>query len=367
MVSQNSVPSVPSTHIYLTPRATRSLDSLGVKSQRGGGDGYVSMIDLREISRAAAAAAADLVRHMRGELADSSGRVAARAHKSSEVDPVTAVDVASEKFLQHFLLSALPGSTILGEEEGHIASERELANSGTWDTGHPALSVSRAVVSDLGGANAGVESVRTTDVVWVVDPIDGTVNFMYGQPDCAVSVAATVSGVPIAAAVVQIPSGKEYCAHVGGPATLNANTTIASQAHASHQPRTLEAPGAGSLAMTLVATGFGYVAEQRRAQARVLSELLPQVRDIRRAGSAALDLCHLAEGTVDAYYEHGLGPWDYVAGALIAARAGVDVIFPALDSDKEQKLLVAGSSAHLLPELIGALAKVGAGVALASK
>ena len=198
--------------------------------------------------------------------------------KSSPVDVVTAVDKASEELIVGRLLGARPEDGVLGEE---------------------------------GAAREGSSGVR-----WVVDPIDGTVNFLYDLPGYAVSIAAEVDGAVVAGAVLNVATGELFTATAGGGAYL-------------------EAPGRGtvrlagsrpaSLEQTLVATGFGYRVEQRRAQGAVVAALLPQVRDIRRYGSSALDLCAAAAGRVDAYYELGLNPWDHAAGALVAAEAGLVV------------------------------------------
>jgi myo-inositol-1(or 4)-monophosphatase len=198
--------------------------------------------------------------------------------KSSPVDVVTAVDTASEELIVGRLLAARPDDGVLGEE---------------------------------GTARAG-----TSRVHWVIDPIDGTVNFLYDLPAYAVSIAAEVDGEVVAGVVLNVTTGELFTATRGGGAHL-------------------EAPGRGrvrltgsrpvSLEQTLVATGFGYRAEQRRAQGAVVAALLPRVRDIRRHGSSALDLCTAAAGRTDAYYELDLKPWDHAAGALVAAEAGLVV------------------------------------------
>ena len=198
--------------------------------------------------------------------------------KSSPVDVVTAVDTACEALVVGRLLGARPDDGILGEE---------------------------------GAARTGTSGVR-----WLVDPIDGTTNFLYGYPAYAVSIAAEVDGVVVAGVVLNVATGELFTALAGGGALL-------------------ESPGAAPVALTggrppsldrsLVATGFGYRAEQRRAQGAVVAGLLPLVRDIRRGGSAALDLCTAAAGRVDAYYELGLKPWDHAAGALVATEAGLVV------------------------------------------
>ncbi len=198
--------------------------------------------------------------------------------KSSPVDVVTAVDTASEELIVGRLLAARPDDGVLGEE---------------------------------GAARTGTSGVR-----WVVDPIDGTVNFLYGVPYYAVSIAAEVDGTVVAGAVLNVGSGELFTATAGGGAFL--------QVPGEDEVR-LSGSAPASLEQTLVATGFGYRVEQRRAQGAVVADLLPHVRDIRRLGSSALDLCAVAAGRVDAYYELGLNPWDHAAGALVAAEAGLVV------------------------------------------
>jgi myo-inositol-1(or 4)-monophosphatase len=206
------------------------------------------------------------------------GRATAAEHvavKSSPVDVVTAVDKASEELVVSRLLAARPDDGVLGEE---------------------------------GAARTGSSPVR-----WVVDPIDGTVNFLYGLPAYAVSIGAEVDGVVRAGVVLNVATGELFSAVSGGGAWLTVPGA---------DPAPLAVSSPPSLEQTLVATGFGYRAEARRAQGAAVADLLPRVRDIRRFGSSALDLCSLAAGRVDAYYELGLNPWDHAAGALIAAEAG---------------------------------------------
>jgi myo-inositol-1(or 4)-monophosphatase len=156
----------------------------------------------------------------------------------------------------------------------------------------------------------------------VVDPIDGTVNYLYGIPAYAVSVAV-VTGDPtrpgqwqaLAGAVFNPELDELFSAHLGGGARL-----VDARGN-----RALRATDATDLALALVATGFSYDAQTRARQAAVLVELLPQVRDIRRHGGAALDLCGLAAGRIDAYYEAALNPWDRAAGELVAREAGAVV------------------------------------------
>ena len=158
----------------------------------------------------------------------------------------------------------------------------------------------------------------TGAVQWVVDPIDGTVNFVYGLPAYSVSLAAQVDGVSVAGAVADVCSGEIYSAALGAGAEVVRDGVR----------RALRCSSVSELPMALLGTGFGYDARRRAAQAALLAGLLPQVRDIRRFGSAALDLCQVAAGRLDAHYEHGLNRWDWAAGALIAAEAGAVVELP---------------------------------------
>lgn len=154
----------------------------------------------------------------------------------------------------------------------------------------------------------GTSRSGTTGVVWLIDPIDGTTNFVYDLPGSSVSIAARVDGVDVAGAVHDLVRDERFRASLGAGATLD------------DEP--IRASDKADLATALVATGFSYDAERRRAQAVALVEILPAVRDIRRLGGAAVDLCSLACGRVDAYYERGLNQWDLAAGALIATEAG---------------------------------------------
>ncbi len=172
------------------------------------------------------------------------------------------------------------------------------------------------------GEEARGHGEGTSGITWVLDPIDGTVNFLYGLPHYAVSVAA-VSGstrpeewTMEAGAVYEGGSGTLYSAGRG----LGAWVTRAGGEAERIEPR----PGP-VLSRTLLGTGFQYIAERRALQGAVAAAMLPQVRDIRRLGSCALDLCYVAAGNLDAYYEHGLNAWDFAAGALVAREAGVRV------------------------------------------
>ncbi|GGU56853.1 inositol monophosphatase family protein [Streptomyces lavendofoliae] len=192
------------------------------------------------------------------------------ATKSSPIDVVTEMDIAAEKLITDFLAEHRPDDGLLGEE---------------------------------GAAAEGVSGVR-----WVVDPLDGTVNYLYGLPTWAVSIAAERDGETLVG-VVEVPMrGETFRAVLGGGAFLG--------------DRPIRCRPAPPLDQALVSTGFNYVAEVRAHQADVAQRLIPRLRDIRRGGSAATDLCDVAAGRLDGYYERGLSPWDLAAGALIAREAG---------------------------------------------
>jgi myo-inositol-1(or 4)-monophosphatase len=197
--------------------------------------------------------------------------------KSTGTDMVSEMDRASEALIVEALLAARPDDGIVGEE---------------------------------GSARKGTSGVR-----WVIDPLDGTTNYLYNHPGWGVSIAAevdtgTAPGV-IAGVVLDPIHGDLFTATLGGGARRNGEPTACS--------------GQQDMALALVATGFGYQPVRRGAQAQVLVGLLPHIRDIRRMGAAAVDLCSVACGRVDAYFERGLAWWDLAAGALIAAEAGATV------------------------------------------
>ena len=219
---------------------------------------------LRDLARTIAHEGAALAREMRV------GGIDVADTKTSVVDVVTEADRAVEALVRERITAARPDDAILGEEG-----------------------------DDLPG---------TSGVRWVVDPIDGTVNYLYGLPDCAVSIAAEVDGEVVAGAVVAIPTGTEYAAARGLGATRDG-------APIGVRPTP-------PLAERLVLTGFGYQRVVREHQAACVARLLPEVRDIRRMGSCSLDLCHVAEGSADAYVEAGPQPWDWSAGGLVLREAG---------------------------------------------
>jgi len=252
--------------------------------------------ELQRVAVHVASLAAALVSRRRDQvLGASSVRT-----KSSDTDPVTLADTESEQLIRRELAILRPQDSVLGEEQG-------------------------------GGSDSG-------GLRWVVDPIDGTVNFLYGLPFYAVSVAVQQDGLTLAGAVVEVVSGRVFAAAKGYGATLNGAP--------------LHCTTVTLVSSALVATGFGYQAERRRTQGAVLAALLPAVRDVRRVGSASLDLCAVAAGWVDAYYEHGLGPWDWAAGALIAAEAGAKVTLPAANAAGSDGALVFAAAPGVAAELL---------------
>ncbi|GAA2224927.1 inositol monophosphatase family protein [Promicromonospora sukumoe] len=258
----------------------------------------VTVTALRDLAVRLATAAGTLVREGRPE------RVEVAATKSSDVDPVTVMDRASEELLREMIAAERPDDAILGEEGDDVAG--------------------------------------TSGLTWVLDPIDGTVNYLYGVASWAVSVAV-VAGPPepaswtvLAGCVHSIADGRTWSAGLGEGATRD-GAPIRSGAPAS-------------LSTSLLGTGFGYDAVRRSEQAQVLAQVLPRVRDIRRLGSAAIDLCLLADGSLDLYYERGLNPWDMAAGVVVATEAGA-VVTGLRGRPAGNAMTVAGPR-DLVPELV---------------
>lgn len=225
--------------------------------------------------------------------------------KSSTTDVVTEMDQRAQDLLRARLRRERPADGFLGEEEG-----------------------------GSGGASG---------LTWVVDPIDGTVNYLYGIPAYAVSVAAVLGDpsaagawTPVAGAVVNPLTGEVFRSRRGGGAWLGRGSSS----------RRLAVSAADDLAQALVGTGFGYAAEVRSWQADVLRGVLPSVRDIRRIGSAALDLCHVADGALDAYYERGLNAWDMAAAWLVVTEAGGLVTGLGQDPPGPAMVVAAGGALH---------------------
>lgn len=199
--------------------------------------------------------------------------------KSSPVDVVTAADRECETLIRSLLAEARPDDGFFGEE--------------------------------------GAEDAGTSGLTWIVDPIDGTVNYLYNIPHYAISIAVVSGGTDplswtaLAGCVLNPVSGEIYTASAGGGAFLGAEPLV-------------PAP-AVELSQALVGTGFSYSAEDRAVQGALVSQLLPEVRDIRRFGAASLDICAVASGRLNAYYERGLSPWDHAAAGLIAREAGASI------------------------------------------
>jgi myo-inositol-1(or 4)-monophosphatase len=223
---------------------------------------------LRDMAVAIATEAAELARRMQvgGLTIDT---------KSSDTDLVTTADRAVEALIRERIAAARPHDAILGEEQGQH------------------------------------DDAPDADVRWVIDPIDGTTNYVYRHPSWSVSIAAEMDGRRVAGSVCDLTLGQTFAAAVGHGATCNG------------EPLRIGEPT--PLGRVLMATGFGYDASRRRTQAEVMVGVLPHIRDIRRMGSAAIDLCSVALGRVDAFYEHGLAAWDLAAGSVIAEEAGARV------------------------------------------
>ena len=229
--------------------------------------------DLENAAVAAAQQAAELIR---GVI----GNGAALRTKSSPTDVVTPTDLRAEQLIRRELERSVPGSSFIGEE-------------------YP-------------------EHEGTAGIAWVIDPIDGTVNFLYDLPVIAVSIAAEIDGVVVAGAVCDVLRHETFSASREMGARRDGDAISSSSVE--------------DLAAALVATGYSYDAVKRAEQATVVGRILPAARDIRSMGSAALQLCWVGCGRLDAYYERDLKRWDIAAGALIAREAGAVVEFPSVDN-----------------------------------
>jgi myo-inositol-1(or 4)-monophosphatase len=223
--------------------------------------------DLADLAAGLALEAGKVIIEMRDDAR------ATASTKSSVTDLVTAADREAEALIASGILGHRPDDSIQGEEGAH--------------------------------------TIGSSPVIWHIDPIDGTTNYVYGIPAFSVSNAAEIDGVVVAGAVLDPSTAQLYRAVRNGGAFRNDVALSGSEVD--------------DLAVALVATGFSYAAERRRRQAEVLLHLLPHIRDLRRFGSAALDLCLVASGQVDAYFEQGLNSWDLAAGSLVASEAGAVV------------------------------------------
>lgn len=260
----------------------------------------VDPVELRRLAedaaRAAGALLLDGMDHVRTDVQT----------KSTSTDMVSEMDRAAEALIVDALLGARPDDGMVGEE--------------------------------------GTDRPGTSGVRWVVDPLDGTTSYLYGLPGFGVSIAAEHQGVVVAGAVFDVVRGALYAATRGGGATLDG--------------RPISASPATVLATALVATGFSYESERRARQAAVLVEVLPRIRDIRRFGAAAVDLCYVACGRVDGYYERGLAPWDLAAGGLIAAEAGA--VVTDFDGGPARAGAVVAAAPGIAAELLDLVVSAGA-------
>ena len=252
------------------------------------------------------------------ELASELAREAGRIHldgrqralrietKSSPTDLVSQIDKEAERLIVDRLRKARPDDALLGEEGA------------------------------LGEGRSGVR--------WVIDPLDGTTNYIYGYPAYAVSIAVEVEGEPRVGVVFDSSAGRMYRAVAGCGAVCD--------------DRPIAVRAGADLSTALVATGFSYEAAQRERQGAAVARILGRVRDIRRGGTAALDLCHVAAGHVDAYWELDLSPWDYAAGALIAREAGAEVALLPAAHGRGPAVVAAGPA--LMPAFVALLGEAGA-------
>jgi myo-inositol-1(or 4)-monophosphatase len=226
--------------------------------------------DIADLPAELLALARPIAEAVAARLEASLGHELRISSKSTATDLVTEMDQWAEAHITEALLAARPDDSVLGEE--------------------------------------GVDHVGSSGVSWSVDPIDGTINFIHGLPSFCVSIAAVVDGRSVAGVVASPQHREVFTAALGGGAFCN------------DEPIICAAPP--SLARSVVGTGFGYDPARRRRQAEALARVIDQVADVRRFGSAALDLCWVACGRLDAYWEVGLNPWDLAAGSLIATEAG---------------------------------------------
>jgi myo-inositol-1(or 4)-monophosphatase len=225
--------------------------------------------------------AASTARTAAALVMNACGRPHPVGQKSSPTDVVTQTDLRAEELIRRLLREATPEAGVLGEE---------------GDTTEP-------------GAR----------LQWVIDPLDGTVNFLYGVPLFAVSIAAALDGEVVAGAVVDVPRDELFSAHLGGGARRDGEP--------------IEVSACASLPIALVTTGFSYQAEMRGVQGEVAGRVLSRARDLRCFGSAALELCWVACARVDAYFQRDTEIWDRAAGALIAAEAGARTELPCPEND----------------------------------
>ncbi len=224
------------------------------------------------------------LRDLAVDLSSQAGEVHLRRHtgdvdsKSTATDPVSQVDRDAEQIITAGIGRARPDDGILGEE--------------------------------------GTDTHGNSGFRWVIDPLDGTVNYLYGFPSHSVSIAVELDGVPIIGVVYDTAHDEMYVAQIDGATTKNGDN--------------VQVTSCQDLSIALIGTGFGYDPDLRKQQALILAEFLPLVRDIRRAGSCAIDLCSVASGRLDGFYEIGVQWWDVAAGIAIVRSAGGIAVYEPL-------------------------------------
>jgi myo-inositol-1(or 4)-monophosphatase len=268
-------------------------------------------LELLDLARSIAVEAGELAAKRRREGVEVANT------KSSAVDVVTEADREVERLIRNRLADARPDDGILGEE---------------------------------GGGHSG-----TSGLTWVVDPIDGTTNYLYGIPHYAVSIAVVegepdpLSWVDVAGVVFNPASGELYAAAIGEGATLGEVSTGSTTV--------LHVAPTVPLAEALIGTGFAYASEMRGIQGAIVTRLLPKVRDIRRQGTASLDLCFVAAGRLNAFFERTLSPWDHAAGVIIAREAGA--VVTGLGGNAPSRDFVLAAEPVLAAKLEGELTALG--------
>lgn len=248
-----------------------------------------------DVARQLEAVAADVSELAAGHVRSALGKARTAHSKSSPTDLVTETDLETERLIRRELGARIPGSSIIGEEFDDQNGDHQIG--------------------------------------WIVDPIDGTINFVHDLPVISVSIAATRDGAVVAGAVTDVRTDETFSAARGAGARSNGTTIAAS--------------GECRLSSSLIGTGFSYTAERRAEEATVVGRLLPAAGDIRCFGSAALQLCWVASGRLDACYQRGLKIYDYAAGALIATEAGAIVEQP----DENDLELLMATTPQLLPTI----------------
>jgi myo-inositol-1(or 4)-monophosphatase len=283
-------------------------------------------------------------------VSESSTRPARDAQRPADVDPVDPrpgslleLGVSAAKAAGEFLLASRPANLVVATKSTPTDVVTQM------DTGAERLIAARiraarphdAILGEEGGAGGAAADSR---VRWIVDPIDGTVNYLYALPQWAVSIAAEVDGVVEVGVVFDPSKGEMFTAVRGGGAWLNGDAIGVS--------------ACTELSQALVGTGFGYDAARRLRQAEVLTGVLPLVRDIRRLGAASLDLCSVACARLDGYFERGLHLWDHAAAALVVAEAGG--VVAGLDGSPPSGDLLVAATPAVFPPLHDLLSQLGA-------